>query len=128
MQFIKDNTAGIYLITGLETHAVRVDEQVHRCSLVISAEHLISSWPPSQVSDISASHWDAVLELRPELILLGTGSQLIFPEPEQLAPIHRAGIGIEVMDTHAASRTYNLLVHEGRKVAAGLIISQDSSE
>jgi len=54
--------------------------------------------------------------------LIGTGARFQFPEPALLAPLQKAGIGVEVMDTQAACRTYNILLGEGRSVAAALIL------
>jgi uncharacterized protein len=55
-------------------------------------------------------------------VLLGTGATFIFPEPALLAPLRKAGIGVEVMDTAAACRTYNILLGEERNVVAALIV------
>jgi uncharacterized protein len=61
-------------------------------------------------------------ELGVEIVLLGTGKSLRFLRPRLLQSLVRARVGIEVMDTPAACRTYNILVAEGRKVAAALIL------
>jgi len=61
--------------------------------------------------------------MKPELVLIGTGAKFEFPEPARLAPLRSAGIGVEVMDTAAACRTYNILLGEGRGVVAALIVS-----
>ena len=63
-----------------------------------------------------------MVELAPEIVLLGTGAQFRFPEPALLAPLYKAGIGVEVMDTPAACRTYNILLGEGRNVVAALLV------
>jgi len=63
-----------------------------------------------------------VLALRPEVLLIGTGPRQVFPDRALLAPLHAARVGFEVMDTAAACRTYNVLVGEGREVAAALIV------
>ena len=60
--------------------------------------------------------------MRPEIVLLGTGAAFSFPEPRKLASLHQAGIGVEVMDTAAACRTYNILMAEGRNVVAALVV------
>jgi uncharacterized protein len=60
--------------------------------------------------------------LCPELLILGTGRRQRFPRAELLAPLAEAGIGWEVMDTGAACRTYNILMSEGRNVAAALLM------
>ena len=57
-----------------------------------------------------------------EIVLLGTGENLHLLHPRLLQSLARSGVGVEVMDTHAACRTYNILVAEGRKVAAALIL------
>ncbi|MEW5962771.1 MAG: MTH938/NDUFAF3 family protein [Pseudomonadota bacterium] len=56
-----------------------------------------------------------------ELLLLGTGREQVFPDPEVRLAFAEAGIGLEVMGTGAAARTYNVLLAEGRSVAAALI-------
>ena len=65
---------------------------------------------------------DKIIQLNPELVLLGTGKKLSFPEIETYAALIELGIGVDVMDTGAACRTYNILSGEGRRVVAGLII------
>jgi uncharacterized protein len=88
---------------------------------IITPEIIIENWldsPPSLTSnDISR-----LMETEPEVILLGTGPSLIFPAAEILQPCYRANIGIEVMNTSAACRTYNVLASERRKVAAALMV------
>jgi len=75
------------------------------------------------VDELTASDLEPVLALRPEVLLLGSGPRQVFPAPELLAQLYAARIGFEVMDTGAACRTYNVLVGEGRAVAAALIIA-----
>jgi len=122
MQFIKDSSKNAYLITGIDTGAIRVDEDVVTTSVVLSASTM-ERWPVNDVSEITDEHWEAVLNTQPQVILLGTGSKLVFPEPHQLKAAYDRQIGVEVMDTEAACRTYNLLVHESRKVTAALILT-----
>jgi uncharacterized protein len=90
-------------------------------SFIVSPRHLLRDWPPAHVDELQAEHLDAIIELQPELVLLGTGPRLSFPSPKLLAELHRQRIGIEVMDTAAACRTYNILMTEGRFVVAGLM-------
>lgn len=73
--------------------------------------------PPDRFAAVAI---DRVLALSPELVLLGTGSRLLHPDRRLLAPLHQARIGVEVMDTPAACRTFNILLAEGRKVVAAL--------
>ncbi|KOF54438.1 MULTISPECIES: Mth938-like domain-containing protein [unclassified Achromobacter] len=57
----------------------------------------------------------------PEVLLVGTGARQHFLRPDVLRPLLAMGIGVETMDTHAASRTYNILMAEGRRVVVALI-------
>ena len=71
--------------------------------------------------DIDAATVERIRERCPEVVIIGTGSRHVFPSPELLAPLSRAGIGVEVMSTPAACRTYNILSAEGRGVVALLL-------
>ena len=62
----------------------------------------------------------------PEVLLVGTGARQQFLPPATLAPLLRAGIGIETMDTQAAARTYNILMAEGRRVIVALIPAEEA--
>jgi uncharacterized protein len=90
-------------------------------SFILSPRHLIRDWAPASIEELLAEHLRAMLELQPELILLGTGPRLQFPDSGLLAEVYRQQVGVEIMDTAAACRTYNILMTEGRFVVAGLI-------
>lgn len=90
-------------------------------SFILSPRHLLRDWTPTNIDSLLADHLIAIIELQPELVLLGTGPQLKFPAHSILAELHQQRIGVEVMDTAAACRTYNILMAEGRFVVAGLI-------
>jgi len=95
-------------------------------SFIVSPRHLLRDWPPASISELQAEHLDAIIELQPELVLLGTGTRLTFPPPQILASLHRQRIGVEIMGTAAACRTYNILMAEGRFVVAGLMNPAES--
>jgi len=110
------------MFTGYGEGYVEVNRARHSASLVVSADRLVTDWPVQAVAGIGADHLAAIVELKPEIVLLGTGRAFTFPEPRLLAPLHNAGIGVEVMDTPAACRTYNILQGEGRNVVAALVL------
>jgi uncharacterized protein len=89
---------------------------------VVLAPDSIAEWAPTASATIAAADIEQLCALAPELIILGTGARLVFPPQVSLAPARAKRIGIEVMDTAAACRTYNLLVTDGRKVVAGLLM------
>ena len=111
-----------YLIRGYSAGEIVINQQRYHQSLILAPDRLIPEWEPQQPQDLCAAHFEPLLALQPEVILLGTGTRLQFPAPQQLKPLIVAGIGYEVMDTAAACRTYNILMGEGRRVVAGLIM------
>jgi uncharacterized protein len=118
----REQAEGRNMFTGYGDGYVAVNGARHSRSLVVSADRLITDWPVTAVEGIGADHLAAIVELRPEIVLLGTGRAFTFPEPRLLAPLHNAKVGVEVMDTAAACRTYNILLGEGRNVVAALIL------
>jgi uncharacterized protein len=118
----RDQAEGRNTFTGYGEGYVEVNRARHTSSIVVSAERVLTDWPATSVESLGADHLAAILELKPEIVLLGTGPTFRFPEPARLAILHKAGLGVEVMDTPAACRTYNILLGEGRHVVAALII------
>ncbi len=92
-------------------------------SLIITPDRLITDWPPGDLSELAAHHLEPIVALEPELVLLGVGRRLRFPEPALVAPLANRGIGVEFMDSAAACRTYNLLAADDRRVAAAILIA-----
>jgi len=102
--------------------SVTINQAVYRESLVVTPERIVTEWPPRVFAELTAAHFDTVRALNPEVVLLGTGSRSEFPAAELTRGLAQAGIGFEVMDTAAACRTYNVLMNEGRRVAAALLM------
>jgi uncharacterized protein len=122
LKFEREQPDGRNVFTGYGDGYVEVNRTRHRASLVVSGERLITDWPVASVEGLAADHMAAIVALEPEVVLLGTGSRLTFPSAALLATLYNAGIGVEVMDTPAACRTYNILQGEGRNVLAALIV------
>lgn len=101
---------------------VMVNGQRHEQSLVVTPDELLSGRLPASFDTLEAAHFDALLELQPEVVLFGSGSQLRFPHPQLYQALSRARIGVECMDTPAACRTYNILMSEDRKVVAVILL------
>jgi uncharacterized protein len=122
VQFELDNGQAAYRIGGYrQGEGVIVNARLYNASILLLPEHL-EDWPPQSMAELRAGHFQRLLELRPGCVIFGSGQRFQFPEPALLAPLTNAGIGVEVMDTAAACRTYTLLMAEGRKVAAALLI------
>ena len=123
MKFEREQVEGRNSFTGYGEGYVEINRARHAASLVVNAERLVTDWPVTSIEGLGADHMAAIVELRPEIVLLGTGASLRFPGPALLAPLYKAGIGVEVMDTPAACRTYNILLGEGRNVVAAVIVA-----
>jgi uncharacterized protein len=123
----------IQLETGGNANLIRtygpgqivVNDQQYRTSLIVLPERIVTDWPPQSFQELAPEHMQALATLDREIILIGTGRRLRFPSAELLAPMAQAGIGWEIMDTGAACRTYNVLVNEGRKVVAALLMIEE---
>ena len=111
-----------YMIRGYHEDGVVINEQRYRHSLIVTPTQLVLEWPPASVYELSAADIGAIIDLDPELVLLGTGSRQSFPAAEITRAIHEAGIGLEVMSTPAACRSFTILAAEQRRVAAALMI------
>ena len=109
-------------IRSASKDGVTVTDTLHKASLVLSPETLISDWPVRSVDDLQENHLAPVLDLDPEIVILGTGATQSFPPPQLVMKFYEKGIGFEAMTTEAACRTFNVLVSEERKVVAALII------
>jgi uncharacterized protein len=83
---------------------------------------LVDDWRPQTLDELTEADLEAVLALQPEIVVLGSGTRQRFPDPRLTAAIMARGIGCEVMDTGAACRTYNVLVSEGRRAVAALLL------
>ena len=111
-----------HFIRSYKPGQITVNETVYSKSVIIAPQALITDWPPQSLGDLTADHLKSLLKHKPDLILLGTGLKHQFPSSALLSIIYQAHIGLEIMSTEAACRTYNILADEGRNVLAGLII------
>lgn len=114
--------AGINRIRSYRRGSVTIGAEEIRSSLIVTPRCLVRDWPPREFSDLDAMHVRTIAELKPEIVLLGTGATLHFLSPDLLVHLSEAGIGLETMDTGAACRSYNILAGEGREVAAALLM------
>jgi uncharacterized protein len=119
----REAAEGRNLFTGYGDGWVEVNRKRFSTSLVVSGDRVVADWPLPSIDVLAADHLAAILELGPEVVLLGTGARFAFPDPKCLAPLRNAKIGVEVMDTAAACRTYNILLGEGRNVVAAVIVN-----
>jgi len=116
MKFTLDNPTADYVFE------LKVNQTDYDPSLIIFPDMLHTDWPVTCVDDLSVEHFEEIITRNPDIVLLGTGQQQEFPSVELRRSLVQARLNLEIMDTAAACRTYNLLVAEGRDVAAAVII------
>jgi uncharacterized protein len=127
MKIERETGVAQYLIRSYAPGTVKINDAVYTSSVVLTPEEVVPDWPPATFTDLASAHFDAIAARKPEVVILGTGARLKFPSAAVLAPLSRAGIGVEVMDTAAACRTYNILASDGRKVVAALLMIERDS-
>ena len=122
MKFSEDTNAGNNVIQSYHENGININGREFSSSLVVGNRHLDTDWPISSVEQLSVDQLQKLVDLEPEVIIIGTGQRIHFPHPEIYAHVIRQGVGIEFMDTGAACRTYNVLLSEDRAVIAAIII------
>ena len=121
MKIHLETGAGAHIIRSYGTRQITVNQQTYTASLIIMPDRIVD-WGPHNASGLGLKDFLLIAGLQPEVVVLGTGSRLRFPAPATTQPLIQARIGLEVMDTAAACRTYNILMSEGRRVAAALLM------
>jgi uncharacterized protein len=122
MRFTQESSSATNLIRAYASGELRVNDAVYRSAIIVSASALQAAPDIRGVEDLARLDPSRILAQGPELILLGTGPHQIFPAASFRAQFLSAGIGVEVMDTGAACRTFNVLVAEQRRVVAVLMV------
>jgi uncharacterized protein len=101
---------------------VMVNGQRHEQNIVVTPEQLLP-WNAQSFDSLKEEDFQSILELAPEILLIGTGARQRFPHPKLTRALAARRIGVEAMDLQAACRTYNILMAEERRVAAALLFA-----
>ena len=115
-------SAGQNMFTGYGDGYVIVNQARYEQNLIVLPDRIIERWEVSRFDQLAAENFDFLLSLQPEMVLFGTGKTLRFPHPRLTRNLVESGVGIEVMDTNAVCRTFNILTAEERRVAAALLL------
>ena len=121
MQFNRETTDAL-TVRSFEPGRLRVGEKWFTDNLILTRAEVIAPWPISHAGEVSRSSLAPALEQAPEILLIGTGVAYAMCDTTLIGELARDGIGVEFMDTAAACRTFNVLVHEQRSVVAALCL------
>lgn len=121
MKLSLDSGPGI-VVTATGEGWIRVGTAEVRENAVLTRDEVVTPWAAAGFGALVEADFAALLGLKPELVLFGSGGRQRFPAPRLLKPLYEARIGVETMATAAACRTFNILSGEGRRVVAALIV------
>jgi len=122
MKLHSSNTEKYQTVTGYDRHGVEINAQRYDYSVLVMPETAPRPWDVTRFEDLSAAHFEQIAADKPDVVILGTGEKQRFVHPRLITSLSSQRIGVESMDSHAACRTYNILMGEGRKVTLALII------
>lgn len=117
-----DENHSAYQIRSYEPGRIQINEKILTESLIISPTLLMERWHPQTIQELTAESLLPIINLMPDILLIGTGADMAFVPPELYGELINHGIGVEIMSTGAACRTYNALSAENRRVVAALLI------
>ncbi|MBA3695669.1 MAG: Mth938-like domain-containing protein [Methylotenera sp.] len=117
------NADGNNLITGYDKDWVDINRQRFTKSLIILPNQIIEDWGIANFEALTAKSIARLAICQPGIAILGTGEQHRFIHSKFTTALTEIGVSLECMSTAAACRTYNILMGEGRNVAAALLLS-----
>lgn len=121
MKFTRETSAAIS-IRNVGDGQIRIGSQIYRKTVALTTSEVVTAIEPAPVAELTPEDLRPLLDTKPDVIVLGTGATNIFAPREVMFALARHGVGLEVMDTAAAARTFNVLAAEGRNVAALLYL------
>ena len=122
MQLHSSSTEKYQTVTGYDQTGVEINALRFDYSVLVMPEVAPRPWNVTRFEDLTAAHFETIAADRPDVVILGTGERQRFVHPRMVTSLSQLHIGVESMDSHAACRTYNVLMGEGRKVTLALII------
>lgn len=122
MQLTHENPDYTYVLRGADGRSALVNERCLTSSFILAPDALVEDWPVTAVGLLTPELLQPLLDLQPEVVVIGSGERQAFAPAITQAACLRAGIGFEVMNNGAAARTFSVLAGEGRRVVAGFIL------
>jgi uncharacterized protein len=121
MELSLENPGDYLFIRAVEAGAITVIDRRIETSFALARDR-VEAWPVTDAAAMTVADMQPLIDMQPDVVLLGTGPRQVFPSAQVMAAVMRHGIGIEVMDNAAAARTHAVLAGEGRNVVAAFIL------
>lgn len=112
--------SGVRTIQGYGQGGFRAGGAVYAGAVLVTPE-AVQAWPVGALDTLVADDFASLFAADIEVVLIGTGMAMRRPPKLLLDELRARGLAPEFMDSKAAARTYNVLVAEGRRVAAALL-------
>lgn len=124
MELSRSDAEGANLIKSLGPGEFRVNDVLYTRSIIVTADKVVDGWTRNSVRELTIEDFQYIAEFDAEIIIVGTGSTLIFPDRKLLQPFVDRKCGYEFMNSYSACNTFNILVGDGRKVVAALLVDR----
>ncbi len=121
MKFTLSNVGASQSFSASGEGWVEINGARHTGSLILGNDRPPRDWNRT-FEQLDAQDFAQLLDWQPEIVVFGSGRLFRFPHPGLTRALPEARIGLEVMDTRAACRTFNVLASEGRRVVAAILI------
>jgi uncharacterized protein len=119
-----DKQPSLNTVSAYGPDYIEINAQRYTQSLLLSPKTPVIEWSCTRFEDIKIEDFEQIAKLDPAVVIFGSGQRIRFPQAALIAPLIARNIGLETMDLQAACRTYNVLMAEGRKVVAALLIEK----
>src|SRR5688572_10848566 len=119
MQLTRDNNP-LHFVRAWEPGRLRVADRWIAGNVLVSADRIVEGWTNALPHGLTIADLEPALLLEPTIIVLGTGTERLLPDVALMADVAARSVGLEIMNTPAACRTFNVLLQEQRRVVAAL--------
>ncbi len=122
MKLDLETNSGTNSVQAYSNQSIKIAGQWYSNSLLLTVNRIFDNWQANPVTGLKLDDFSLLLSQKPEVLILGSGQKIQFPPKPLYVELASLGIGLEVMDTEAACRTFNILLSEDRKVAAAIVL------
>jgi len=120
MKLVLDNDVGIHTVRRYGAGEILINDQLCTAPCIVTPRQLITAWAVTSPQRLTVEQLQPLLQLQPQIVLVGSAEGPLRPPAALRQALEARGVALEYMDLGGACRTYNVLAHESRAVAAAL--------